>query len=49
LVEKPEGKRELRILRRRWADNIVRDLRQADGVVWTESIWLELGTSEGLL
>jgi hypothetical protein len=29
-------------------DNIEKDLRE-DGVVWTESIWLKIGTSGGLL
>jgi hypothetical protein len=46
LVGKPEGKRPL--LRRRWANNIKIDLRQ-DGMVWTGSIWLRIGTSGGLL
>jgi hypothetical protein len=44
LVEKPEGKRPLGRPRRRWVDNI-----KMDGMVWTRSIWLRIGTSGGLL
>jgi hypothetical protein len=47
-VGKPEGKRPLGSPRRRWVGNIKMDLRE-DGVVWTVSIWLRLGTSGGLL
>jgi hypothetical protein len=48
LVGKPEGKRPIRIPRRRWMDNIRMNLTQ-DGVVWTGLIWLRMGTSGGLL
>jgi hypothetical protein len=47
-VGNPEGKRPLGRRRRRWVDNIKTDLRQ-DGMVWTGSIWLRIGTSGGLL
>jgi hypothetical protein len=45
------GKRPLGIPRRRWVDNIKIDLREIgwDGMVWTGSIWLRIGTSGGLL
>jgi hypothetical protein len=51
LVGKPEGRRPLGRPRRRWVDNIKIDLREIrwDGVVWTGSIWLRIGTSGGLL
>jgi hypothetical protein len=51
LVGKPEGRRPLGRLRRRWVDNIKIDLREIgwDGMVWTGSIWLRIGTSGGLL
>jgi hypothetical protein len=48
LVRKPEGKRPLGRPRHRWVDNIKIGLRQ-DGMVWTGSIWLRIGTSRGLL
>jgi hypothetical protein len=48
LMGNPEGKRRLVRPRRRWVDNIKMDLRE-DGVVWTGSIWLRIGTSGGLL
>jgi hypothetical protein len=50
LVGKPEGKRPLVRPRRRWLDNIKMYLREReDGVVWTELVWLRIGTSGGLL
>jgi hypothetical protein len=51
LVGKPEGRRPLGRPRRRWVDNIKIGLREIewDGVVWTGSIWLRIGTSGGLL
>jgi hypothetical protein len=51
LVGKPEGKRPLGRPRRRWADDIKMDLREIgwDGMVWTGSNWLRIGTSGGLL
>jgi hypothetical protein len=48
LLGKPEGKRPLGRPIRRWVDNIKIDLRQ-DGMVWTGSICLRIGTSGGLL
>jgi hypothetical protein len=48
LVGKSEGKRPLGRPRRRWVDNIKMDLRW-DGKVWSESNWLRIGTSGGLL
>jgi hypothetical protein len=48
LVGKPEGKRPLGRPRCRWVDNIKMDLRY-DGMVWTGSSWLRIGTSGGLL
>jgi hypothetical protein len=36
LLGKPEGKRH----RHRWEDNIKMVLKNWDGVVWTEFIWL---------
>jgi hypothetical protein len=51
LVGKPEGKRPLGRPRCRWVDNIKMDLREIgwDGVVWTGSNWLRIGTSGGPL
>jgi hypothetical protein len=51
LVGKPEGRRPLGRPRRRWVDNIKIDLRETgwDGMVWTGSIWLRIGTDGGLL
>jgi hypothetical protein len=49
LVGKPEGKRLLGIPRRRWVDSIKIDLEREDGMVWTGSIWLRIGTSGGAL
>jgi hypothetical protein len=48
LVGKPERKRPLGRPRSRWVDNIKLDHRQ-DGMIWTGSIWLRIGTSGGLL
>jgi hypothetical protein len=45
-VGKPEGKRPLKIPRRRWVDNIKMDLRY-NGVVSTGLFWLEIGNSGG--
>jgi hypothetical protein len=47
LVGKPEGKRPLGRQRRKWVDNIKKDLR--DRMVWIGLIWLRIGTSGGLL
>jgi hypothetical protein len=48
LVGRPEGKRPLGRPRCRWVDNIQIDLRE-NGMVWTGSIWLRIGTSGRLL
>jgi hypothetical protein len=48
LAGKTEGKKPLGRPRRRWVDSIKIDLRP-DGMVWTRSIWLRIGTSGGLL
>jgi hypothetical protein len=48
-VGNPEGKRPLGRSRRRRVDNIKMDIREIDGMVWIESIWLRIGTSRGLL
>jgi hypothetical protein len=44
LVGKPEGERLFGGPRRRWEDNINRDLK-----LWTGLIWFKIGTSGGLL
>jgi hypothetical protein len=51
LVGKPEGKRPLGRPRRRWVDNIKMDLGEIewDGMVWTGSNWLRIGTSGEIL
>jgi hypothetical protein len=49
LVGKPEGKRLLGRLRRRWVDNVKMDLRETgwDGMVWIGLTWLRIGSSRG--
>jgi hypothetical protein len=49
LVGKPEGRRPLGRLRRRWEDNIKMDLREVGMGAWTGSAWLRIGTGGGLL
>jgi hypothetical protein len=49
LVGNPEGKRLLRRPDHRWEDNIRMDLREIGEKLWTEFIWLRIGTSGGLL
>jgi hypothetical protein len=44
LVGKPEGKRPIGRPRHRWEDNI-----KMGAVVWAGLIWLNIGTSGGLL
>jgi len=44
LVVKPEGKRPLGRLRRRWEDNIKMDLQEVGLGVWTGLSWLSIGT-----
>jgi hypothetical protein len=48
VMGKPEGKRPLGRLRRRWVDNIKMELREIgwDGM---DRIWLRIGTGGGLL
>jgi hypothetical protein len=48
-VGEPEGKRPLGRPRRRWVDNIKRDLKEIGWMVWIELIWLMIGTSGELL
>jgi hypothetical protein len=49
LLHYPEGKRPLGRPKRTWVDNIKMDLREReDGMVWTGSSWLRIGTSGGL-
>ena len=49
MVEKPEGKRPLGRLRRRWEDNIKRVIRKWNVGSWTGSSWLRIGTGGGHL
>jgi hypothetical protein len=49
LVGKPEGKGPLRRPRRRWEDNIKRDLQEVEGVVGTGWNGLRVGTGGGHL
>jgi hypothetical protein len=51
LVGKPEARRPLGRLRRRWVDNIKMNLGEIEwyGMVWTESNWFRIETSGGLL
>jgi hypothetical protein len=48
LVGKPEGKRPLGRLRRRWEDGIRMDLREIGLVVWIGFDWFRTGTCGGL-
>jgi hypothetical protein len=48
LVEKPERKKPLGRPRHGWI-LLRKILERKDGVVWTELIWLRIGTSGGLL
>ena len=47
LVGKPEGKRPLGRLRRRWEDNIKMDLQDVGCGVWTGLSWLRIRTVGG--
>jgi hypothetical protein len=49
LVGKPEGKRPLRRLRRRWEDNIKMDLQEVECGLWSGLSWLKIETSGGHL
>jgi hypothetical protein len=44
-VGKPERERPLGRPRRRLENNIRKDLREIDEVLWTGLIWLRIGTS----
>jgi len=45
-VGTPEGKRPLGIARRKWEDNINRDLQEVDVGIWTGSSWLRIETGD---
>jgi hypothetical protein len=49
LVGRPEGRRPLGRIRRRWEDNIKIYLREIGFGDWIELIWLRIGTGGGLL
>jgi hypothetical protein len=49
LVGRPEGRRPLGRLRRRWEDNIKMDLQEVGCGAWTGLSWLRIGTGSGLL
>jgi len=49
LVGKPEGKRQLGRRRRRWEDNIKKDLREWDVRARNGSRWLMIGKAGGHL
>jgi hypothetical protein len=49
VVVKPEGRKPLRSPRRRWEVNINMYLKEQEGVVWTEFIWIRIRTSGRLL
>ena len=46
---KPEGKRPLGGPRRRWENNIKKDLQEVGCGAWTGSSWLRIGTGDGHL
>jgi len=48
-VGKPEGKRPLGGPRRRWENNIKKDLQEVGCGAWTGSSWLRIGTGDGHL
>jgi hypothetical protein len=48
LMGKPEGKRPLGTLIRRWGAIFKYILQRYDGLVWTGSSWLRIGTSRWL-
>jgi hypothetical protein len=49
LARKPEGKRPLGRLRRRWEDNSIMDLREIGWEGGTGFFWLRIGISGRLL
>ena len=48
LLGKPEGKRPLGRLTRRWEDNIEMDHKEVGWGAWTGLIWLRTGTGGGI-
>jgi hypothetical protein len=48
LVEKPEGRRPLGRPRRRWEDNIERDLEEVGGGEFLDYLQNQLASQEGL-
>jgi hypothetical protein len=44
LVGRPERRRPLGRSRRRWEDNIKKDLQEVGWGAWTGLIWLKIGT-----
>jgi hypothetical protein len=49
LVGISQGKKPLGRPRRRWDDNIKWFFQNCDGGLWTEFIWLRIGTGGGIL
>jgi hypothetical protein len=49
LVGRPEGRRPLGRLRRKWEDDIIMDLQEVGWGTWTGLIRLRIGTGGGLL
>jgi hypothetical protein len=49
LVGKPEGKRPLGRLRRRWEKILKLSIKKSVGRTWTRFIWCRIQTSGGLL
>ena len=49
LVGRPEGKKPLGRPRRRWEDNIKKDLQEVGYGEWTGSSWLRIWTGGGHL
>jgi len=47
LVWKPQGQRPLGRPRRRWEDNIKKDLQEVGWGTWTRLIWFRTGTGGG--
>jgi hypothetical protein len=44
-MENPAGKGPLGKPRRRWNDTLLKSIKQYDGRVWTELIWLKIRTN----
>jgi hypothetical protein len=49
LTGRPEGRRPLRRPRRRWEDNMKKDLKAVGWRAWTGLSWLSIGTGGGFL